>query len=110
MVSTPDLFAARLQRVAAQIEARADVIEERWGDLVSEEMRERVPVRTGRLRESIRQTKPGVVEVGADYGVFVDRGTSHMSPQEFTRPSVNAQRQRIVEEGLDEAVEWLLGR
>lgn len=110
MATTPDAFAARLNRVATQIEARADTLEERWGDTVAEEMRARVPVRTGRLRDSIRQTAPGVIDVGADYGVYVDRGTSRMPPQEFTRPAVNAKRREIVEEGIDEAVDWLLGR
>ena len=110
MASTPEAFAARLNRVAAQIEARADALQERWGDTVAEEMRSRVPVRTGRLRDSIHQTEPGVVVVGADYGVYVDRGTSRMPPQEFTRPSINAKRREMVEEGIDEAVDWLLGR
>lgn len=110
MVSTPDQFAARLNRVAAQIEPRADVLEDRWGDDVAEEMRARVPVRTGRLRDSIQQTAPGVITVGVDYGVYVDRGTSRMPPQEFVRPAVNARRERIVRDGLDEAVDWLLGR
>lgn len=110
MALTPEQFAARLARVAQQAEMRADELERRWGEDVAQEMRHRVPVRTGRLRDSIRQTEPGVVEVGADYGIFVDRGTSRMPPQEFVRPSVNAERQRIVDEGVDEAVDWLLGR
>jgi HK97 gp10 family phage protein len=110
MATTPDQFAARLQRIAAQAEARADVLEDRWGDNVAEEMRSRVPVRTGTLKASIQQTAPGVVTVGADYGVYVDRGTSRMPPQEFVRPALNAERRRIVNEGIDEAVDWLLGR
>lgn len=110
MASTPEAFAARLNRVAAQIEARADALQERWGDTVAEEMRSRVPVRTGTLKASIQQTAPGVITVGADYGVFVDRGTSRMPPQEFVRPSVNAERREIAREGIDEAVDWLLGR
>jgi HK97 gp10 family phage protein len=110
MASTPDAFAARLTRIAAQVEARADVLEDRWGSDVAQEMRARVPVRTGRLRESIQQTAPGVVTVGAPYGVYVDRGTSKMPPQEFVRPAVNAERRKIVDEGGEAALSWLLGR
>lgn len=113
MASTPDAFAARLSQLAADIEQRAVLLEQKWGSEVADEMRQRVPVRTGRLRSSIRHqrtTNPGVIDVGADYGVYVDRGTSRMPPQEFVRPALNARRERIVQEGGQRAVDWLLGR
>ncbi|HEY7824814.1 MAG TPA: HK97-gp10 family putative phage morphogenesis protein [Acidimicrobiia bacterium] len=107
MVTTPDIFAARLFQAAASAELRADELERRWGDRTAEEMRRRVPVRTGRLRDSIRQTEPGVVEVGVDYGVYVDRGTSRMPPQEFVRPSLNSVLPQVEKEGLEAGVDWI---
>lgn len=107
MVSTPEIFAARLLRAAIQAEARADELERKWGERTAEEMRRRVPVRTGRLRESIRQTAPGVIDVGVDYGVYVDRGTSRMPPQEFARPSLNAVAPEVEREGLQAGLDWI---
>lgn len=107
MVTTPDLFAARLAQAAADAEQRADELERQWGERTVEEMRRRVPVRTGRLRESISQVEPGVVDVGVDYAVYVDRGTSRMPPQEFVRPSLNAVRPAVEQEGLDAGVDWI---
>jgi HK97 gp10 family phage protein len=108
-MASPRDFAARLRRVAEQAERRAEELEQRWGDFVEQEMRHRVPVRTGKLRDSIRQVRPGVVEVGADYGIYVDRGTAHMPPQEFVRPSVNQLRKEEIDDAVKEVVRWLTG-
>lgn len=107
MVTTPDLFAARLFQAAAQAERRADELERKWGEHTATEMRRRVPVRTGRLRESIRQVEPGVVEVGVDYAVYVDRGTARTPPQEFVRPALNAVLSQVEEEGLKAGIDWI---
>lgn len=50
--------------------------------------RARVPVVTGELRDSIQVTEAGV-EVGADYGVFVEYGTSDTEAQPFLRPAAD---------------------
>jgi hypothetical protein len=44
--------------------------------------------RTGALIRSIRQRAPGEIEVGVDYGPYVDRGTVHMGAQPFIRPTI----------------------
>ena len=106
-MATPEQFARRLADAASAADHRADGLESEWGEVVADEMRRRAPVLTGRLRDSIRQVEPGVVVVGADYGIYVDRGTSRMPPQEFSRPSVNAVRSRVVNEGLTAAVNWI---
>lgn len=107
MVSTPEIFAARLYQAAASAELRADELEREWGERAVDEMRNRVPARTGRLRSSIRQTEPGVVEVDVDYAIYVDRGTSRMPPQEFVRPSLNSVQPQIEREGLEAGIDWI---
>ena len=107
MIQTPDMFAARLFEAAARADERAKELEREWGEDVAGEMRRNAPVDTGRMRDSISQTAPGVVEVGVDYAVYVDRGTSRMPPQEFVRPSLNAVRPRVEREGLEAAVDWI---
>jgi HK97 gp10 family phage protein len=76
-------FAARLN---------LPVIEEPWIDewsgKVADDMRSLAPVDTGALRDSIDETSNGV-EVGVDYGVYVEYGTAHNAPQPFTVPAIN---------------------
>ena len=107
MVTTPELFAARLLKAAADADRRAKELQGKWGERTAEEMRRRAPRDTGRLADSIRQVEPGGIEIGAHYWVFVDRGTSRMPPQEFVRPSVNAQLPQIRKEALEAAVDWI---
>lgn len=67
--------------------------------VMRDEIRDLVPVRTGRLRNAIfasrgREDKPGVI-IGvnakeAPYGRFVERGTSKMVAQPFFRPGITA--------------------
>jgi HK97 gp10 family phage protein len=107
MVTTPELFAARLLQAAADADRRADQLESKWGERTVEEMRRRAPRDTGALADSIRQVEPGGIAIGADYWIFVDRGTSRMPPQEFVRPSVNAQLPQIRKEALEAGVDWI---
>lgn len=59
------------------------------------------PVRTGELRDSIdvKEATPsdleGAVFVGADYGVYVEHGTSKMSAQPFLFPATEANKAYI---------------
>jgi HK97 gp10 family phage protein len=82
-VSQVTQFAARLN---------LPVIEEPWTDewsrKVADDMRSFAPVLTGDLRDSIDETSDGV-EVGVDYGVYVEYGTAHNAPQSFTVPAIN---------------------
>lgn len=88
-VSTIPLVAERISpnakeaiyKTAADIEARAKVA---------------APVDTGNLRSSIR--KRGInqhaaeVVVGAEYGIYVEYGTSRMGAQPYLQPAVEAAR------------------
>lgn len=53
----------------------------------------RAPVDTGNLRSSISGTSVGLIgEIGptADYGKYVEEGTSRMAPQPYMRPALDA--------------------
>lgn len=76
-------FAARLSTPPPEEEWQDE-----WKGKLAAEMRALAPSRTGALRASIHTTKEGV-EVGVDYGAFVEYGTSDTAPQPFAGPSVN---------------------
>jgi len=82
--------ASQVSRFAARL--NTPVVEEswknEWSKKVAGDMRSFAPVDTGALRDSIRETSDGV-EVGVDYGVYVEFGTSDTAPQPFVAPAVN---------------------
>ena len=54
---------------------------------IAEDAKNRAPVVSGDLRDSIQATADGV-EVISDHALWVELGTEHMSPQPFLTPSV----------------------
>jgi HK97 gp10 family phage protein len=84
--------ATEVTEFALRLGVPVEVIEEPWRDEWSEkvatDMRSLAPVDTGTLRDSITVTADGV-EVLADYGIYVERGTSDTPPQPFVLPAVN---------------------
>jgi HK97 gp10 family phage protein len=53
--------------------------------------KERAPVDTGYLRGSISHEAKGLqgsISVGADYGIHIEFGAEHQSPQPFLTPAV----------------------
>ena len=66
-----------------------DEWQDEWGPRTAAEVSASAPRRTGRLASSVRYAGDGDVEIGAPYWVYVERGTSHMPPQPFVRPTVN---------------------
>lgn len=81
--SQVDRFAAKLATPP-----REDEWQDEWSERVADEMRTLAPVDTGALRASIQPTGDGV-EVGVDYGVYVEYGTSDTAPQPFANPAIN---------------------
>jgi HK97 gp10 family phage protein len=61
--------------------------------------KQRAPVRTGFLRNSIHSeflgSMTGHVVVGAEYGIYVEMGTRYMSPRPYLLPSVETERVRF---------------
>lgn len=67
--------------------------------LIENEAKARVPVRTGNLRRSIntqveQRGNVVVATIGpsADYGVFIEFGTSRMGAQPYMRPALDLKR------------------
>lgn len=60
----------------------------------------RAPVDTGFLKNSIQAAKVGDlhwrVTVGADYGIYVEHGTSRMAAQPYMRPAIDAVRPAFI--------------
>jgi len=83
--------------------------------------RARCPVQSGRLRESLHlkesktkkpaQRRAYQVSHGKEeyYGVFVELGTSKMSPRPFLRPAVDEEKRGIAQ-AINQAVLQALGR
>lgn len=98
-VSQVENFAKRLALASQLIEEEGDDFADEWGEKWVEEMVSVVPVRTGALRNSIRQVEPGGITMGVPYWRFLEHGTSKMSPQPFVRPAM----QRIRKPAKDDA-------
>lgn len=72
--------------------------------LIAERARGKAPVRTGRLRSSIKAIRERV-EVGAPYGKYVEFGTRRMPARSFLRPAVSEiilDLERILESDMKE--------
>jgi len=84
--SEVDRFAAKLNNSPGPT-VEATWVDE-WAEKVADEMRNRAPVLTGALRNSITTIPTGVI-VGVDYGAYVEYGTSDTAPQPFVGPAVD---------------------
>lgn len=78
---------------------------EEWTPKLGDEIRSRVPVRTGQLRDSVIETDDGIT-VGADYAGYVEYGTSDTAPQPFVNPSID----RLLDPATQDAQRRVLAR
>ncbi|MCM1463745.1 MAG: HK97 gp10 family phage protein, partial [Bacteroides sp.] len=75
----------------AALYAALDRALERTARLALEGARERCPVRTGRLRDSLKYEREGadaVVSANTDYAVFVELGTGRIAPKPFLQSAL----------------------
>jgi HK97 gp10 family phage protein len=90
-------------KIAADLKPKAERIIAKAAQDIEARAKERAPVDTGRLRTSIKASRVGElhwkVQVGAEYGVYVEHGTRHMRAQPYLMPAVE-----IVRPGLAEAM------
>lgn len=97
-----------LEKLRQLGEAAADALEEAaeaGADIVLEDAKARVPVRTGTLKESLTKETTektagrAVVSVGPGkegfYGRFVELGTSKTAPRPFLRPALDKNRRGV---------------
>lgn len=79
---------ADLSRYSSKTQRNVKIEVDRWGKKIQADARRNAPVDTGNLRRSIKESKANngftsVVKVDAEYGVFVEYGTSkHFPPTE----------------------------
>lgn len=90
---------AALRRVGEQIAAAAKAAEDEAAQVVADDMRSRVAVDTGELRDDI-DVQDGATgkEVGAmsvEHAGFVEFGTSTQVAQPYAMPAAEAERQRL---------------
>lgn len=86
--SLPDLPDAVRERLALGLAKIAKDIEA--------DAKSRAPVRTGALKNSIQERRvrqlAREINVGVDYGAFVEFGTVRMAPRPYLTPAVEAKR------------------
>lgn len=84
---------------AAAVKQHAEGLAQGYAEDIARFARQRAPVDTGHLRDSITvvSTGPGAYQarVGAFYGVYVNYGTRNMAAQPFWEPAVNEARARL---------------
>lgn len=86
-----NLLVQRLHQAGVQAPDMAQKVLEEAGNDIADGMRERVPIKTGRLYMSIQvQSYRGKVVVGpvdVPYALYVEYGTSRMAAQPYMRPA-----------------------
>jgi HK97 gp10 family phage protein len=95
------MLKSRLPMIAASLTPRARLTAKAAAELIEHRAKDRVPVRTGRLRDAIH-TEPiddgtavvaGTTEVF--YGHMVEHGTAHTSAHPFLIPALEESRPEI---------------
>ncbi len=103
---------AALRRLSPPRRLRAQRSALQAGALMIESgAKRRAPVRTGFLRASIRAQEAtpqeAEVTVGAEYGRFVEYGTSRQRARPYLRPTLNEDRQTIVRAVAETLRRWV---
>ena len=86
----------RFGALSSQLRQGVDAIVQTTAAAIEGDAKQRAPVDTGFLRNSIQTRKVGeaeaMVEVGASYGVHQEYGTVHQTGTPFLTPAAEAQR------------------
>lgn len=101
----PITVKSRIPAIIAEMHPRLLAEMKAGAEMIADEARQRVPVDTGRLRDSIAVKREGngwtiiaeaKADSGAPYGHMVEFGTVHSSPQPFLVPALESQRAEII--------------
>lgn len=91
----------RLPQLIAAVEANSKGAPKRVADMIAASARARAPVASGYLRASIQSVsisagKEAEVQVGAEYGAFVEYGTYKMAARPFLAPAVEEHKEAFL--------------
>lgn len=107
----PTTTKSRFPQIARELKPKVDLAVRKAAGEIARGAKQRVPVRTGQLREAIHVERTGVAEyrvLGGDhdawYGHLVEFGTVHSDAKPFLVPAAEAAR-----EPLEHAVREALG-
>ena len=93
---------SRLPEIEAEIHPKVLAAAAVGAEAIAEAAKERVPTRTGRLKESIHVDKRGdqiaVVAGGTDafYGHMIEFGTTHSPAHPFLIPATEERREAVI--------------
>ena len=98
-----DEFMQQLERLGDDVDKHTDEALINAGKLLQKEVKKRVPVDTGKLRDNIMlsEVKDKTIDVYVDqqgpayYGVFLEEGTSKMRARPFMYPAFHNSQFRI---------------
>jgi HK97 gp10 family phage protein len=103
---------SRIPRIANELKPAVDLAVRQTSGLIAREAKQRVPVRTGSLRNAIDVERKGMAKYEvvawsdeAWYGHLVEWGTRHSAPRPFLTPAAESAR-----EPLEHRVRQALGR
>lgn len=88
-----------LKLAALKLEAASPAVEHAGAEIVAGHMRQVVPVRTGRLRASIRADGSSAI-ADVSYAIPVDRGTTFMRAQPYAETGAKASYAEIEAEAI----------
>lgn len=98
------MYSSRIPRIAASLPALMDAATAAAAERIADDARERVPVRTGKLRDAIHTERraPGEHAVvagntSAFYGHIIEFGGARTPPRPFLIPALESNREQAVD-------------
>jgi len=85
-------YETRIPEIIKQLEAEAKKAVDTTGEELAQRAKQRAPVRTGRLRDSIHYKGDGVVAATAPYAAYVEYGTHDAAAHPFMTPATEEER------------------
>ena len=107
-VSELESFAEDLRAASSQTRKAVGQVVRATTQATEDGARRRAPVRTGRLRDSVRSRVRGLsgrVEATAPHAPLVEYGTAFMDPQPFLAPAAEAEERQFYRDAEDSVLE-----
>jgi HK97 gp10 family phage protein len=93
------VVSSKIPKITAEVQAQVENVVRTATFLIEGGAKMRAPVDTGFLRSSIQTMFPsnltGIVNVAAEYGMYVEFGTTRMAARPFLLPAVALTRPKM---------------